>query len=167
MNRMINISHEDPILKTFMLFMQTARAVAKYSDSRFFQAARLSTVKYVALKALAISGGTLTATGLATWTDTERHNITALVNRMKAEGLVTTERGNDDKRFINVRLTDKGHGLFRQATPVARGITNEVMSGIGKGQAAQLERLLKVLRGNTQRPLEIASRPKRPGRPRK
>lgn len=134
-----------------MLFMQTARAVAKYSDSRFFQALRLSTVKYVALKALAISGGTLTHSDLATWTDTERHNITTLVERMKAEGLVTTERSNDDKRFIKVRLTDMGRELFGQATPVARGVMNDVMSGISKREAAQLERLLGVLRKNMQR----------------
>jgi DNA-binding MarR family transcriptional regulator len=145
-----------------MLFMQTARAVAKHSDSRFYQASHLSTVKYVVLKALATNGGTLTHSGLAAWTDTEQHNITTFVERMKAEGLVTTERSDDDKRFIKVRLTDKGRDLFGQATPVARGVMNEVMSGISKREAAQLERLLKVLAKNARRPSEITSRQKKP-----
>ena len=148
---MIEISHEDPILRAFMLFVQTSRAVAKYCDSRFFKASHLSTVKYIALKALATSGGTLTHSNLAIWTDTKRHNITTLVERMKREGLVTTERNEEDKRFMKVCLTDKGRDLFGQANIVARGIVNEVMSGIGKREAAQLERLLGVLRENIEK----------------
>lgn len=151
MSRIIEITHEDAVLRTFMLFIQTARAVDKYSDSRFFQALHLSTVKYITLKALALSGGTLTHSDLAAWTGTERHNITALVERMKKEGLVTTERSDDDKRFIKVRLTEKGRDLVGQANPVGRGVMNEVMSGIGKRDAAQLERLLRVLRKNTEK----------------
>lgn len=151
MSRMIEINYEDPVLRAFMLFVQTARKVAKYSDSRFFRALHLSTVKYIALKALAINSGTLTHGDLANWTDTERHNITTLIRRMKAEGLVTTERSGDDKRFTKVRLTDKGRDLFVQATTLARDIVNEVMSGISKQQAAQLEMLFRVLRENTER----------------
>ena len=151
MSRIIEITHEDAVLRTFMLFIQTARAVDKYSDSRFFQALHLSTVKYIALKALALSGGTLTHSDLAAWTGTERHNITALVERMKKEGLVTTEHSDDDKRFIKVRLTEKGRDLVGQANPVGRGVISEVMSGIGKREAAQLERLLRVLSKNTEK----------------
>jgi DNA-binding MarR family transcriptional regulator len=138
-----------------MLFMQAGRAVAKYSDNRFFQALGLSTVKWVALKALATNGGTLTHSDLAVWTDTERHNITTLVDRMKAEGLVTTERGHNDRRFIKVRLTDKGRDLFGQAAPVARGIMKDVMTGISNREAAQLERLSRALTRNTHRPSEM------------
>jgi DNA-binding MarR family transcriptional regulator len=154
MRRMIDVHHEDPVLQAFMLFIQTARKVAKYCDSRFFQALHLSTVKYIALKALVINGGTLTHSDLAVWTDTERHNITTLVGRMKTEGLVTTERSEDDKRFSKIRLTDKGRHLFVQANPVALGLINDVMSGIGKREAAQLERLLSVLKENTERASE-------------
>ena len=154
MARIIEVNHEDPVLQAFMLFIQTARQVAKYCDSRFFQASHLSTVKYIALKALVINGGTLTHSDLAIWTDTERHNITTLIGRMKTEGLVTTERSEEDKRFTQVRLTNKGSDLFVHATKVARGVIDELMSGIGKREAAQLEGLLKVLRKNTQRALE-------------
>ncbi|MFC2023049.1 MarR family winged helix-turn-helix transcriptional regulator [Chloroflexota bacterium] len=146
---MIDIVHEDLTLRSFMLFMQTARAVAKYSDSCFFQVSRLSTAKYIVLKALKVNGGSLKHVDLANWTDTEPHNITALVRRMKAEGLVTTERSDDDKRVIYVRSTEKGSKLFEEAAPMARGIMAQVMSGISKKEAAQLEKLLKALKANT------------------
>jgi DNA-binding MarR family transcriptional regulator len=151
MSKIIEINHEDAVMRAFMLFVQTARAVDKYSDSRFFRALNLSTVKYIALKALALSGGMLTHGDLAAWTGTERNNITALVKRMKEEGLITTEHSDDDRRFIKVMLTEKGRDLARQANPVARGVINEVMSGIGKREAAQMERLLRVLRKNTEK----------------
>jgi DNA-binding MarR family transcriptional regulator len=146
----IEAYHADPILKTFMLFIQAAREITKYCDTRFFQESNLSTVKYIALKALAISGVTLTHADLAIWTNTERHNITTLVERMKAAGLVTTERSEEDKRLSKVSLTDKGRDSFVQATKVARGLIDEVMSDIGKVEAFQLERLLSVLRKNAQ-----------------
>ena len=73
---------------------------------------------------------------------------------MKTEGLVTTERSEDDKRFSKIKLTDKGRDLFLQANPVALGLINDVMSGIGKREAAQLERLLSVLKENTKRASE-------------
>jgi DNA-binding MarR family transcriptional regulator len=68
---------------------------------------------------------------------------------MKAEGLITSEQNQEDKRFTMVRLTDKGRDLFVKATAVARSVVNELMSGIGKRQAVQLERLLNLLKRNT------------------
>jgi MarR family transcriptional regulator for hemolysin len=147
----IQVHHADRIVETFMLFVQTAREVAAYSDSRFFQVSRLSTVKYIALKALVHNGGLLSHTDLADWTDTKRHNITTLVERMRKEGLVNSESNAEDRRFKLVRLTDKGRDLFSQATVVAYDLINKAMSGIGKEEAAQLENTLRVIRGNAKR----------------
>ena len=149
MRKEIKAYHADPVVQTFMLFVQTAREVAAYSDSRFFQVSRLSTVKYIALKALVNNNGVLSHTDLADWTGTKRHNITTLVKRMKKEGLVNTESSAEDKRFRLVKLTDKGRDLFEQATIVAYDLINKVMSEIGKKEAAQLESMLKILRRNT------------------
>jgi DNA-binding MarR family transcriptional regulator len=150
MGKTIEVYHEDPVLQTFMLFIQAAREITKYSDSRFFRGLHLSTVKYIALKALAMSGGMLTKSDLAIWTDTKRHNITTLVRRMEIEGLVTTGRDEKDKRFEQVTLTDKGRDLFVKANVVAYDLINRVMSGIGKRQVAQLDRILRFLKSNTQ-----------------
>lgn len=112
---------------------------------------KLSMVKYLVLKALKINGGALTHSDLASWTDTKRHNITTLVRRMKADGLVSTERNEKDRRLTQVRLTEKGHNVFVKANPVAYDLINEVMSGIGKRQAAQMSRILRVMKDNIQK----------------
>ena len=154
MKNTVEAYHENIVLQTFMLFIQAAREVAKYSDSCFFRSLCLSTVKYITLKALAMSGGMLTKTDLAIWTDTKRHNITTLVKRMEIEGLVTTTQNAEDKRFKQVTLTDKGRDLFVNANVVAYDLIKRVMSGIGTQQVAQLDKILRVLKSNVQ----IASR---------
>ena len=52
MRKEIETYHEDLVTQTFMLFVQAAREVARYSDSRFFEVSHLSTVKYITQKHL-------------------------------------------------------------------------------------------------------------------
>ena len=151
---MINVDHEDTILRTFILFVQTARVVLKYTDAYLYRKAGLSAIKLIVLRVLLSNNGSMTPSEIAEWTQTERHNITELVNRMKREGLVTAERNNRDKRFVNIMLTDKGREVLGQAMPVAREIVNQVMSSTTEGDAILLEKLLRVLRQNAQDRLE-------------
>ena len=150
MRKEIEAYHEDPVIQTFMLFIQAAREIARYSDSRFFEVSHLSVVKYIALKALVNNNGVLSHSDLSDWTGTKRHNITTLVKRMEKEGLVTTTGREDDRRFKQVAVTDKGRDLFVKATVVAYDLINKVMSGISKREVAQLEKILRALRNNTQ-----------------
>jgi len=158
--RLIDVDHEDAILKTFILFVQTARGVLKYTDAHLYRKARLSTVKLIALRALASSGGTMTPSQIAEWTQTEPHNITALIDRLKKDGLVTVERNGNDRRLVNVTLTEKGREALSRAMPVAREVVDQVMLSIAKGDAAHLEKQLSVLRQNAHLGLEgFANRP--------
>ena len=151
---MIDVYHEDAVLRTFILFVQSAQAVLKYADAHLYRKARLSVVKLIVLQVLDSKGGVMTPSEIAEWTQTERHNITALVNRMKQDGLVTAERSSIDKRFVNVTLTNKGREVLRQGMPVAGEVVNQVMTSIAEGDAILLEKLLRVLRENAYKGLE-------------
>ena len=153
MGRLIEIDHEDDILSTFILFVQTAQAVLKYADAYLYKKTRLSVSKLVVLKALDISGAMIPSK-LAEWTTTERHNITALTNRMKQDGLVTSERNSSNKRLVNIKLTDKGRETLNKAMPVAQEVVNQVMLSITEGDAALLKEKLAVLRQNSHYGLE-------------
>ncbi len=153
-HRLIDVNHDDIILSTFILFMQTAHAAQKYADAHLYAKGRLSVIKLIVLRILATNGGTMTPSEIAEWTFRERHNITTLVNRLKQEGLVRTERSKRDKRFVNVTLTAKGRKVLKQATPVANEIINKVMLSISEGDAIPLEKSLRVLRQNAHDGLE-------------
>ncbi len=104
----------------------------------------------------------MTPSKIAEWTFKERHNITTLVDRLKREGLVRTERSLKDKRFVNIILTAKGRRVLKQATPVARKIVDQVMSSISEGDAVLLEKSLRVLRQNAHGSMEQLAKLSRP-----
>ena len=158
----IDVDHEDAILRTFILFVQTARAVLKYIDADLYRKARLSIIKLIVLRALASNSRVMTPSEIAEWTQTERHNITALIGRMRRDGLVAAERNSSDKRFVNVTLTDKGREALNRATPVAEEIVDQVMSSIDEGDAALLEKHLRTLRQNAHQGLEHLARGSQP-----
>jgi DNA-binding MarR family transcriptional regulator len=162
MDRLIEIDLEDVVLSTFMLFVQTAQAVLKYTDAYLYRKARLSVSKLIVLKVLAINSQGMMPSKIAEWTGTERNNITALVSRMKQEGLVTTERNSRDKRLVNIKLTDKGREVLSQAIPVAQEVVNQVMSSITESDAALLKEKLKVLRQNAHQGLEGSANQAKP-----
>ena len=159
---MIDVDHEDTILRSFVLFVQTAYAVLKYTDAHLYRKARLSTVKLVVMRALASNDGVMTPSEIAEWTQTERHNITTLVERMKRDGLIRTERNPRNRRFVNVSLTDKGREVLMQAMLVAREIVDQVMSSISEDDALQLEKSLRVLRQNAHHGLEYVAKRSQP-----
>ena len=159
-HRLIDVSHDDTIVRTFILLVQTARSISKYADSRLYRKARLSVVKLIALRALASNNGVMTPSEIAEWTQTEPHNMTGLVDRMRQDGLVTAERDSSNRRLVNVALTDKGQEVLSQAMLVAREVVNQVMLSIDEGDAALLEKHLRTLRQNAYDGFEgFANRP--------
>ena len=157
MGKMIRVSHEDPVFRSFMLFMQMAQAAYKYSDRRFYGVG-VTTATFLALKGLIRKGGVMTHSELATWTNTEKHNITTLVNRMKRDGLVTSDYSTVDRRVAHITVTEKGREVFDQVTPASWEIMGRVMQGIGLDKAAQLEKVLKVMKSNVEKELSHRER---------
>lgn len=147
-HRLKDVDHEDRILRTFILFVQAGDVTIRYANSHFYRKEGLSVIKVIVLQVLAANGGTMTPSEIAEWTFRERHNITTLIDRLKRDGLVSVERNNRDKRFVNVSLTAKGRKVLKQAMPVAREIVNRVMLSISEGDTIPLEKSLRVLRQN-------------------
>jgi DNA-binding MarR family transcriptional regulator len=161
-HRLIDVDHEDTIIRSFILFVQTAYAVLKYADAQLYRKARLSISKLVVMRALASNKEVMTPSEIAKWTQTERHNITTLIERMKRDGLIRTERNPRDRRFVNVSLTDKGREVLMQAMLVAREIVDQVTSSISVDDALLLEKSLRVLRQNAHHGLEYTAKRSQP-----
>ena len=148
-HRLIDVNHDDTILRTFILFVQTARAVLKYADADLHKKSCLSTVQLIVLQTLAGNNRAMTPSEIAEWTQTERHNITTLINRMRRDGLVKAERNSSDKRVVDITLTDKGREAVNRCMPMAKEAVDQVMLSIDEGEAALLEKHLRTLRQNT------------------
>jgi DNA-binding MarR family transcriptional regulator len=70
---------------------------------------------------------------------------------MKEEKLVTTERSKKDKRIIDIIITDKGRQTYKQASPVARSIVQELMRDMDTSDVREFERLLNAIKTNIER----------------
>jgi len=159
-DNLVNIDEKyesDIMIRTFILFSQTSRRVLKYVDACLYKDADLSLVQLITLHSLAVNNGVMTPSEIAKWTQTERNNITTLVQCMKHDGLVTTEVNNKDRRVINVTLTDKGWEVFHNSMPVSKKIVDKIMFSLSEDDVNHLAKLLTVLRGNAQSGLKDLS----------
>ena len=149
MKDLIEINEEDPVLRTFILFTQTARVAAKYQDAYMNKHTGISDIKLIVLMAFFYDPtASVTASRIAQWTDTAPHNVTTLINRMKREGLLETMRDKKDKRFVRISITDKGIAVLRGAMPAAQNVLDQLMSSIARDDVLSLENTLKVIRRN-------------------
>ena len=151
MTKMVVEIHKNIYVQTFALFAQLAGTTIKYMDNRFFRDYDLSFVKYSVLRALVRNGGILKHTQLAGWTNTKKHNITALVDRMKEDQLVSTEWSQVDRRVNNVVITEKGQKLYEQANSLAREMVEQMMNGMKEIDVEEFERLLNIIKANIER----------------
>jgi len=158
----IDVTLDDIILRTFIMFVQTAHTVLKYADAHFYRKTGLSAIKFIVLRGLAFHGGSMRPSEIAEWTYRERHNITTLVDRLKRDGLVKTNRNSKDRRVITVTLTDKGQHVLSEATPVSWEIVKEVMRSFSEDDAVLLEKQLRVLRQNAHNGLRDIARRSQP-----
>ncbi len=154
----IDVTPDDIILRTFIMFVQTAHTVLKYTDAHFYRKTGLSAIKFIVLNGLAFHGGSMRPSEIAEWTYTERHNITTLVDRLKRDGFVKTNRNSEDRRVMTVTLTDKGQHVLNEATPVSWEIVKEVMGSIREDGAVLLEKQLRMLRQNAHNGLRDIAR---------
>jgi DNA-binding MarR family transcriptional regulator len=146
---MPDVKKNKSILDTFMLFVQTSRIVAKYTDAFLYRQAHLSPVKLIVLKALDKSNGTMTPSEIAKWTQTERHNITTLVRRMIKDGLITAERSKTNRKFVNVTITDTGRKVLAETLPIAQEAVDRVMASISDSSASEMAKNLQVMKQNS------------------
>jgi DNA-binding MarR family transcriptional regulator len=134
-----------PRERMMSLFLQTAQAIERRLDE-VLEAVELSTPKYSALTKLAEAGEPLALSELAARLTCVRSNITQLVDRLEADGLVRRVEDPKDRRCVRATLTPLGRE--RQAAGAVRvqalrAVVAEKLVGI---EPETLERALAALR---------------------
>ena len=149
MNDMIEINEKDHYLRTFILFTQTARIANKYQNTYMKGKSGLSVIKFIVLMAFFYNPAVpVTASHIAKWTDTDPNNVTTLINRMKREGLLESTRDKKDKRYIKIKITEKGLKTLKDSMVPAQKVIEQLMSSVTQKDALSIEKVLKVIRRN-------------------
>jgi len=76
-------------------------------------------------------------------------DLTRLLDRLEAAGMIRKERDAADRRVVNVHVTAAGRETVERATVAARARIAEALGGIGAKRLGELADLLELVRGNT------------------
>jgi DNA-binding MarR family transcriptional regulator len=74
--------------------------------------------------------------------------MTRMVDRLEAKGLVQRRRSSDDRRLINLELTEAGRALYPRMKALSMGVQNRFLAGFSKADVRQLEGYLGRMLGN-------------------
>jgi DNA-binding MarR family transcriptional regulator len=68
--------------------------------------------------------------------------MTRMIDRLEEKGLLRRSRCPDDRRLVNLELTEKGSLALPQMRRVAMRVVNRFLNGFTKAEARQLESFL-------------------------
>lgn len=128
-----------------LLLLDAARAVEARAEGALGEAG-LSLATLGALRHLVLAAEPLTLSQLA-----ERHccgksNVTQLIDRLEADGLVSRVSDPSDRRTIRATVTSAGRAAYERANALLAEHERAMDGQLGDGPRADLARSLRALR---------------------
>jgi DNA-binding MarR family transcriptional regulator len=121
--------------------LRAAHAVEAAIEERM-QAVGLSGAKFMALKVLAEAGDPIPLGQLAERLQCVKSNITQLVDRLEADGLVERQSDPRDRRARLATLTKAGTAAMRAGRTAMAAAEHDVFGGLTGAEARQLRALV-------------------------
>ena len=76
--------------------------------------------------------------------------MTRMLDRLEAKGLIRRSRSSQDRRLLNLELTEEGRAAYPRMREIAMSVANRFLRGFTKSEARQLEALLSRMVENAQ-----------------
>lgn len=76
--------------------------------------------------------------------------MTRMLDRLEAKGLIRRTRSSQDRRLMNLELTEEGRAAFPRMREISMSIANRFLRGFTKAEARQLEGFLNRMLENAQ-----------------
>ncbi len=137
-----------PAIDCYRLLRNTHDLLARYVESEL-NAHRTSSAQYGVLVNL-LKMGPCSLTELSTTIFRTSGNVTTLVDRMEADGLVERLDHAEDRRVTLVQLTEKGRRLLASLRPRHRAFLTEMMSCYPDEELDQFSQLLGRLKAQVE-----------------
>ncbi|HEY2862479.1 MAG TPA: MarR family transcriptional regulator [Casimicrobiaceae bacterium] len=107
----------------------------------------ITAAQYVILATLA-EGPTESASGLCKGVSYDPGAMTRMIDRLERKGLVRRIRCPQDRRRINLELTDEGKAVYPRLIESAVTVLNRYLRGFTRAEIEQLETYLKKMLAN-------------------
>jgi DNA-binding MarR family transcriptional regulator len=76
--------------------------------------------------------------------------MTRMLDRLEAKGLIRRTRSSQDRRLMNLELTEEGRAAYPRMREISMANANRFLRGFTKAEARQLESLLNRMLENAQ-----------------
>lgn len=78
----------------------------------------------------------------------DRHTITRMLNLLDKNGFIRRVPTNEDKRRLNVHLTDSGRNIKEKLVSIVTGFGEKAFAGLTQKELTELTRILKHITAN-------------------
>jgi DNA-binding MarR family transcriptional regulator len=102
----------------------------------------LSAAQFIIIANLASPEGPASAADLCKGISYDAGAMTRMLDRLESKGLIRRTRSAQDRRLMNLELTEEGRAAFPRMREIAMGVANRMLRGFTKSEARQLEGLL-------------------------
>jgi DNA-binding MarR family transcriptional regulator len=127
-----------------LALLHAAGAVETFIDARL-AAVGLSLPRLAALDRLMRAGGSLPLGQLAERLACVKSNVTQLVDRLDADGLVTREPDPNDRRSRLAVITEAGRAAFEKGSAIHRDAEQQLFGRLSPADAASLTVIIDKL----------------------
>jgi DNA-binding MarR family transcriptional regulator len=135
-----------PRLRLWVRMLRTVRPIEVELRRRLAREFGVTLPKFDVMAALARREGGMTMTEVSRFLMVSNGNVTGLVDRLVAEGLVMRIANQKDRRATFVRLTRKGLALFTAMAEAHERWVGEILGCMDDEQGEAMIRLLDTMR---------------------
>jgi DNA-binding MarR family transcriptional regulator len=139
--------HRPPEVEVWVLLFRLYNTLFRHIQA-YLSRFNLTAPQYAVLRHLG-ERGNLKASELTVLLEVTAGNLTGILDRMEAMGLLTRQRDLQDRRNWILQLTPAGRELYEQAVPSTRAFIDELLQGLAPEELERanllLERLLRDL----------------------
>jgi len=141
------LSIPDKIIHTYVLLISTSNIVAKYAESKLIREG-ITPTQHAVLITLITAGCPLKLTELSNRLFRSKNSLTTVIDHMERDGLVERQAIPNDRRAINICVTNKGNALLEGSKERSRELVYQSMACLNEAEINTLNNLLQKIRSN-------------------
>ncbi|WP_029000280.1 MarR family winged helix-turn-helix transcriptional regulator [Azohydromonas australica] len=131
------------------LMRRVMQSIAQQADVRL-EPHELTHGQWMPLFVLLKAGGSATSAHVARQVNIDPGAATRMLDRLEKKGFVSRSRSTEDRRVVNVTLTESGRQVASEVPKVLSQVLNEHLAGFSHGEWQTLLSLLRRMLANAE-----------------
>ncbi len=143
----MGISKGSKNLNSIMSFIRTFDILHRYLELELMKY-KTSPIRFAIMNAIIVHGGQMVPTAIGKWTYRAPRTVTSMLDSLERDGLIRREPNANDRRSINVVVTEKGWDDISKKILVAEEINQRALSCLSEDELETLSSILKKFRSH-------------------